>query len=307
MTRVEEFDRPSPAALRHRLPDSRQRDRGGGRRAGDLAQVRGVRDRARVGEVVPLGRGHAHLDRRAAVGARPAGGVRRAVVPRAARDGPVRGSGARGRAGRLGVDGRAAAARATEPARTRGLRAAGGVRVRLLRDRRRPWTDRRRRAVSSRCGPAGTWRRDGRGSRPTAGSGRSSRRGSSTRSARATSTGSRSCSRPTSRPSRTAGARARHWPSRSSAPTTSRGWSARSPRCSAASGWSEPHEINGQPGAIFHDRDGKVLAIMVLDVLDGRIQTIRTIVNPDKLEHLGPVADAWRLREEVQARRRPTA
>jgi RNA polymerase sigma-70 factor (ECF subfamily) len=67
----------------------------------------------------------------------------------------------------------------------------------------------------------------------------------------------------------------------------------------------EPREVNDQPGAIVTDRDGKVLAIMAIDVLDGRIQTIRTVINPDKLEHLGPLADAWRLREELQARRRP--
>ena len=69
----------------------------------------------------------------------------------------------------------------------------------------------------------------------------------------------------------------------------------------------EPREVNHQPGAILLDRDGRVLAIMALDVLDGRILTIRAVINPDKLEHLGPVADAWRLREEVQARRRPPA
>jgi RNA polymerase sigma-70 factor, ECF subfamily len=66
-----------------------------------------------------------------------------------------------------------------------------------------------------------------------------------------------------------------------------------------------PHEVNGQPGAVIEDRDGRVLAIMAFDVLDGRIQTIRAVVNPDKLEHLGPVADAWRLREELLERRRP--
>jgi RNA polymerase sigma-70 factor (ECF subfamily) len=66
-----------------------------------------------------------------------------------------------------------------------------------------------------------------------------------------------------------------------------------------------PHEVNGQPGAVIRDRDGKVLAIMAFDVLDGRIQTIRAVLNPDKLEHLGPVADAWHLRAELLARRRP--
>ena len=43
---------------------------------------------------------------------------------------------------------------------------------------------------------------------------------------------------------------------------------------------------------------------MVLDVLDGRIQTIRSIVNPDKLGHLGPVADAWAMRDQMLEMRR---
>ena len=67
----------------------------------------------------------------------------------------------------------------------------------------------------------------------------------------------------------------------------------------------EPHEMNGQPGAIFRDRDDRVLFTWTLDVLDGRIQTIHSLVNPDKLGHLGPVADAWAVGREVnQARRR---
>ncbi len=68
----------------------------------------------------------------------------------------------------------------------------------------------------------------------------------------------------------------------------------------------EPHEINGQPGAIFRDRDGKVLHIMALDVLDGRIQTVRGVINPDKIGHIGPVADASAIDREVKrARRQP--
>jgi RNA polymerase sigma-70 factor, ECF subfamily len=67
----------------------------------------------------------------------------------------------------------------------------------------------------------------------------------------------------------------------------------------------EPREVNGQPGAIFHDRDGKVLFTLTLDVLDGQIQTIRSVSNPDKLGHVGPVADGWAIaREASQARRR---
>jgi RNA polymerase sigma-70 factor, ECF subfamily len=66
----------------------------------------------------------------------------------------------------------------------------------------------------------------------------------------------------------------------------------------------QPHSVNGQPGAIFRDRDGKVLTTWALDILDGKIQTIRSVLNPDKLGHLGPVADPWAVaREANQARR----
>ncbi|MGW1769042.1 RNA polymerase sigma-70 factor [Streptomyces sp. NPDC002073] len=68
----------------------------------------------------------------------------------------------------------------------------------------------------------------------------------------------------------------------------------------------EPHEVNGQPGAIFRDRDGKVLHTLALEVLDGQIQTIRSVINPDKLGHLGPVADAWAVDREVKQARPQT-
>ncbi|MFI8183152.1 RNA polymerase sigma-70 factor [Actinacidiphila glaucinigra] len=66
----------------------------------------------------------------------------------------------------------------------------------------------------------------------------------------------------------------------------------------------EPREVNGQPGAIFRDRDGRVLHTLALDVLDGRVQAVRTVLNPDKLGHLGPVADAWAVHREVKRARR---
>jgi RNA polymerase sigma-70 factor (TIGR02957 family) len=50
-------------------------------------------------------------------------------------------------------------------------------------------------------------------------------------------------------------------------------------------------EINGQPGALFLDREGRIAGVMILDIADGQIQGVRSIVNPDKLHHLGPVAD----------------
>jgi RNA polymerase sigma-70 factor, ECF subfamily len=68
----------------------------------------------------------------------------------------------------------------------------------------------------------------------------------------------------------------------------------------------EPCEVNGQPGAILRDRGGKVVSTLTLDVLGGRIQTIRGVNSPDKLGHLGPVADAWAVAREVSQARRPS-
>jgi len=67
----------------------------------------------------------------------------------------------------------------------------------------------------------------------------------------------------------------------------------------------EPREVNGQPGAILRDRGGKVVGTLALEVLGGRIQTIRSVTSPDKLGHLGPVADAWAVAREVNQARRP--
>jgi RNA polymerase sigma-70 factor (ECF subfamily) len=75
------------------------------------------------------------------------------------------------------------------------------------------------------------------------------------------------------------------------------------PRFVRIGGIVEPHQVNGQPGAIFRYRDGKVLNTLALDILDGQIQTIRTVLNPDKLGHVGPVADAWAVLRESKARR----
>ena len=53
--------------------------------------------------------------------------------------------------------------------------------------------------------------------------------------------------------------------------------------------------VNGQPGAEFLDPDGKLISVLALDIAEGQVQTIRSIVNPEKLGHLGPVADAKEL------------
>ncbi|BCB83305.1 RNA polymerase sigma-70 factor [Phytohabitans suffuscus] len=67
----------------------------------------------------------------------------------------------------------------------------------------------------------------------------------------------------------------------------------------------ERRDVNGQPGAIVRDRDGNVAGTVALEVYSGRIQTIRSVANPDKLGHLGPVADGWAVAREVRQARRP--
>jgi len=56
--------------------------------------------------------------------------------------------------------------------------------------------------------------------------------------------------------------------------------------------------VNGQPGLVVSDSDGGLIAVIALDVLDGQVQAIRTVANPDKLRHLGPVSRTWHLRQD---------
>jgi RNA polymerase sigma-70 factor (TIGR02957 family) len=49
-------------------------------------------------------------------------------------------------------------------------------------------------------------------------------------------------------------------------------------------------EVNGQPGAVLKAAGG-VVSVMALEIVDGQVQGIRSIVNPDKLQHVGEVAD----------------
>ncbi|QES56630.1 RNA polymerase subunit sigma-24 [Streptomyces venezuelae] len=67
---------------------------------------------------------------------------------------------------------------------------------------------------------------------------------------------------------------------------------------------AEPHDVNGEPGAIVRDPDGRVLHVLAFELSGGLIRTIRSVVNPDKLAHLGPVADAWAVDREVREARR---
>ncbi|MGH2794619.1 MAG: RNA polymerase sigma-70 factor [Actinomycetota bacterium] len=52
-----------------------------------------------------------------------------------------------------------------------------------------------------------------------------------------------------------------------------------------------PAEVNGGPGALLLDGQERLIAVVALDIAGGQIASISSIVNPDKLAHLGPVAD----------------
>jgi RNA polymerase sigma-70 factor (ECF subfamily) len=59
-------------------------------------------------------------------------------------------------------------------------------------------------------------------------------------------------------------------------------------RAAEASGGLFPRyvQVNGQPGAMVYDDTSTLIAVLEFDVADGHIQTLRAIVNPDKLRHL---------------------
>ncbi len=60
-----------------------------------------------------------------------------------------------------------------------------------------------------------------------------------------------------------------------------------------------PAEVNGQPGALFLDPEGRLVNVFVLDIADGQVQTVRSVINPAKLTHLGPLADVAGLRRQL--------
>ena len=50
-----------------------------------------------------------------------------------------------------------------------------------------------------------------------------------------------------------------------------------------------PVTVNGGPGAVISDRDGRPVGVWALEFGDRGIVGIASIVNPDKLRHLGEV------------------
>lgn len=67
-----------------------------------------------------------------------------------------------------------------------------------------------------------------------------------------------------------------------------------------------PAEVNGAPGVLLRDADDRLAGVWALDIREGpldiregQIHGVGSIVNPDKLAHLGPVADIAALIRQV--------
>lgn len=57
-----------------------------------------------------------------------------------------------------------------------------------------------------------------------------------------------------------------------------------------------PVEVNGGEGALLLDGQQHLIGVIALDISGGQIKSINSIFNPDKLAHLGPLADLQSLR-----------
>jgi RNA polymerase sigma factor (sigma-70 family) len=62
--------------------------------------------------------------------------------------------------------------------------------------------------------------------------------------------------------------------------------------------------VNGQPGAVMHDGEGRVVGVIELDVSGGQVQTIRVVANPDKLHHVYQEPD-WERPRQPEPGQRP--
>jgi RNA polymerase sigma-70 factor (TIGR02957 family) len=67
-----------------------------------------------------------------------------------------------------------------------------------------------------------------------------------------------------------------------------------------------PVEVNGTPGALLLDGESRLVGVWALEFAGGEIVALNSIVNPDKLGHLGPVADTRALLRLAASRRKQT-
>jgi RNA polymerase sigma-70 factor (TIGR02957 family) len=65
----------------------------------------------------------------------------------------------------------------------------------------------------------------------------------------------------------------------------------------------QPAEVNASPGALLLDGEGRLVAVWTLELADDQVRAINSVVNPDKLAHLGPVADVSALLRSARSTR----
>jgi RNA polymerase sigma-70 factor, ECF subfamily len=58
--------------------------------------------------------------------------------------------------------------------------------------------------------------------------------------------------------------------------------------------------VNGQPGLIAKSLTGELISVMALQIADGKIQAFHSVINPDKLIHLGNISGMARLPKRHQ-------
>jgi RNA polymerase sigma-70 factor (TIGR02957 family) len=63
-----------------------------------------------------------------------------------------------------------------------------------------------------------------------------------------------------------------------------------------------PAEVNGRPGALAFDARDRLFAVLHLEIGDAGIQTISSVVNPDKLRHLAATSDLGALIKRYNTR-----
>ncbi|MDE3134808.1 MAG: RNA polymerase sigma-70 factor [Acidobacteriota bacterium] len=67
-----------------------------------------------------------------------------------------------------------------------------------------------------------------------------------------------------------------------------------------------PVELNGGPGALLLDADNRVAGALALEIADGHITRVMSVVNPEKLAHLGTVANLGELFKSIARSERET-
>ena len=46
--------------------------------------------------------------------------------------------------------------------------------------------------------------------------------------------------------------------------------------------------VNGEPGVVFYEPDGHAVWVASLEIAEGVVVAVRSVLNPDKLTHLAP-------------------